>query len=120
MCRHRRCAAGLVPLFRPSLPAPLAGDRVEHSWASCSQTLSSLVLAAEAPGWLADITVPVTLVAAPDDKALDHAVLVELASRHSHVQLDEVTGGHDFPLAQPEICEAIIRDAITSSHRPDT
>lgn len=40
MCRHPRLSAALVRLARPTLPAPLATDRVEHSWASYHETVA--------------------------------------------------------------------------------
>lgn len=119
MCRHRRLAAGLVRLLRPSLPAALAADRVEHSWASYSQTVSQLVIAAEAPGWLDDVKVPVRFVAGTDDRALDHAFLAGLASRHPHVDLEEVAGGHDLPLARADLCVGAIRATLAAVDRAD-
>jgi pimeloyl-ACP methyl ester carboxylesterase len=112
MCRHRSAAATAVRLFRPDLPAPLADDRVEHSWASYSQTLSNMVLAAEASSWLPEISVSVRILAGSDDDGLDHQYLTELADRYAHVTLDQVPGGHDLPLAAPELCLAVIRDAL--------
>lgn len=112
MCRHRSAAATAVRLLHPDLPGPLADDRVEHSWASYSQTLSNVVLAAEASSWLAEITVPVRILAGSDDGGLDHQHLAELADRHAHVTLDQVPGGHDLPLAAPELCLAAMRDAL--------
>lgn len=112
MCRHRTAAATAVRLLRPDLPGPLADDRVEHSWASYSQTLSNLVLTAEASSWLAEIAVPVRILAGRDDDGLDHQYLAELADRHDHVTLDRLPGGHDLPLAAPEQCLAAIRDTL--------
>lgn len=105
MCRHRRLSAAVVRLARPTLPAPLANDRVEHSWASYHETLSSLVLAAEAPSWVAEVQVPVRIVAGERDRAIDLGFLEELAATHPHVTLRVVDdGGHDLPLTHPDIC----------------
>lgn len=116
MCRHRSTAAALVRVARPRLPATLAHDRVEHSWASYSQTLANLVLSADAQHWLDDIRVPVHLVAGTDDDALDHDFLHELADRHRHVTITVITGGHDVPLSQPTRCTEIIEQAIYGEH----
>lgn len=115
MCRHRGAAAAAVRLLRPDLPGPLADDRVKHSWASYSQTLSNLVVAAEASTWLAEISVHVRIVVGSDDEGLDHDYLSELADRHDHVTLDHVRGGHDVPLAAPAMCLAAIRQAISEA-----
>lgn len=105
MCRHPKAAEVLVRLARPNLPAPLAADRVRHSWASYHETLSSLVLAAEAPAWLADIDVPVRIVAGRRDRAVDLAFLESLTALHEHVSLRIVEdGGHDLPLSHPQLC----------------
>jgi pimeloyl-ACP methyl ester carboxylesterase len=112
MCRHRSAAATAVRLLRPDLPGPLADDRVEHSWASYSQTLSNLVLGAEASSWLAEITVPVRILAGSDDDGIDHQYLAELADRHDYVILDHLRGGHDLPLVAPKLCLATIRDTL--------
>lgn len=122
MCRHRGVAATAIRLLRPDLPAPLAEDRVEHSWASYSLTLSNVVLDAEASSWLADTAVPVRILAGRDDDGLDHQHLAELADRHDHVTLDLVAGGHDLPLAAPGLCLAAIRSAladVSALPRPD-
>ena len=113
MCRYRRQAGWIVRLFRPSLPVPLALDRVKHSWPAYHETLTKLVLAAEAPGWLADVRVPVRLVAGARDGAIDVAHLRALTDAHPHITLRVVPGaGHDLPLTHPDLCLAELRGAL--------
>lgn len=110
MCRHRRAAALLVRAAQPALPVALAEDRVEHSWASYSETLANLVVAAEGPELLGQVTAPVHLVAGSDDPAVDLPLLRQLADRHGHVTVDLVEGaGHGLPLTHPDACRAALR-----------
>lgn len=105
MCDYPRAAVALVRVARPDLPAPLATDRVRHSWASYRETLASLVLSAEAPGWLASTAVPITIIAGGRDGAMDLRFLANLAACHPHVSLRTIdAGGHDLPLTHPHLC----------------
>lgn len=113
MCRYPTIAASLVRLAHPTLPAPLALDRVRHSWSSYRETLSSLVLAAEAPSWIAAIDVPIQIVAGARDGALDLSFLHSLARLHEHVSLRVVPdAGHDLPLSHPDECIGELREAL--------
>lgn len=112
MCRHRHIAALAVRAAEPSLPSALAHDRVEHSWSSYADTLSNLVLAAEAPDWLAQIGVPVHLVAGSSDEAVDIDWLRQLEQHHRHVTLDVIDGAaHDLPLSHSGTCLELLRGA---------
>lgn len=110
MCRYPALAAALVRFAHPTLPAPLAADRVRHSWSSYRETLSSLVIAAEAPSWIAEIDVPIRIIAGARDSALDLAFLHSLAQLHEHVSLRLVPdAGHDLPLTHPDECVRELR-----------
>lgn len=118
VCEHRRLAAAVARLTNPSLPGPIAADGVEHTWASYSQTLELVLLAAGAAGWLRNAHCPVQLVAGDGDPVVDRGFLAQLAAECSHVALEVWDGGHDLPLAQAEVCVQLIRDAaITSARR---
>lgn len=109
MCRYRRTAKVLVRLSRPTLPGPLAEDRVEHSWSSYHETLSNLIVSVEAVAWIDDIDVPIRLVAGDVDAAMHLPFLRELTRTHPHVELDVIIdGGHDLPLTHPEACIAAL------------
>lgn len=119
MCRHPVVSAALVRIAKPTLPAPLAVDRVEHSWASYSETLSNLVLAADADEWVDQIGAAVHLVAGADDEAVDLVHLEVLAARHAHVGLEVVEGaGHDLPLRHPDRCLDALRRAQRATPSP--
>lgn len=122
MCRHRQIAALAVRAAEPRLPPALAHDRVEHSWSSYAETLSNLVLAAEAPDWLARIGVPVHLVAGGNDQAVDIDWLRQLEQHHRHVTLDVIDrAAHDLPLSHADTCLELLRGtrraAITAGVR---
>ena len=114
MCDYPRAAAALVRVARPDLPAPLAADRVRHSWASYRETLASLVLSAEAATWLDTATVPITIIAGGRDGAMDLPFLADLASSHPHVSLRTIDdGAHDLPLTHPHLCIDALRGLST-------
>lgn len=104
MCSHRAVAARLAVVAHPALPPAIAADAVQHTWASYSQTLERVILAADASGWLDRITCPVRLVAGDRDPVVDRRHLRHLARRHAGVELAEWPGGHNLPLARPEDC----------------
>lgn len=113
MCRYPAVAAALIRLVHPTLPAPLAADRVRHSWSSYRETLSSLVLAAEAPAWIAGIDVPIRMVAGASDSAVDLSFLESLAGLHEHVSLRVLPdAGHDLPLTHPDECVRELRETL--------
>lgn len=111
MCRYRTASILLMRLVRPSLPSALAEDRVQHSWASYSETLVSVVIGSAPPDWLAELTLPIAIVSGAEDAALELPFLAELARRHANVTLRTIEGaGHDLPLTHPDLCiDAIVR-----------
>lgn len=105
MSRYRKTSAFLVRLANPTLPAPLAADRVEHSWQSYTETVANLVLSAQLAANVTELTIPVRLVAGHRDKAMDLGFLAELATApHSLRVVGDA--GHDLPLSHPELCVA--------------
>lgn len=113
MCDHPRASVALVRVARPGLPAPLAADRVRHSWASYHETMASLVLSAEAASWLAATSTPVTILAGERDRAMDIPFLAELAARHPHVSLRTIAdAGHDLPLTHAHRCIDSLRELL--------
>ena len=114
MCRFPRAAETLVRVARPDLPAPLAADRVRHSWASYHETLASLVLAAEAATWLDSTTIPVTIIAGDRDRAVNLPFLGRLDTLHPNVSLRTIgAAGHDLPLTHAPSCIDAIRELAT-------
>lgn len=109
VCDHRSLAARISVWSHPQLPAPVAADGVLHTWASYSETLQRVILAAEASRWLDDIDIPVHLVAGESDRVVDLSFLTALAADHANVEADVWPGGHDLPLAQPQRCAALIQ-----------
>lgn len=121
MCRHPEPAARLGRLMRPDLPAPLAEDRLKHTYASYAETLAKVILAAGAAASIEDLEIPVHLVAGDQDTIVDRAFLNKLAAEHAHVTVS-VWGGaeHEVPLTHPGACVAQVRKvrAILAPHPP--
>jgi len=108
MCGHRRLAARLAVWSHPQLPASIAADGVQHTWASYSQTLEQVLLTADTGQWLNGLTVPLRLIAGDRDPVVDLGYLRCVAQRHDNVELDVWHGGHDLPLARPDDCAAAV------------
>lgn len=104
MCRHHRLVGTAARLTHRRLPIAVMADGMQHSWASYSETFDSFIAAAPSDPWLADLRVPIRLVAGEHDRVLDHRHLQTLGRRHDHVSLLSVAGaGHNLPLSQPGI-----------------
>lgn len=105
VCEHRDVAGRLGRLLRPELPAPLAEDRVKHTYRSYSQTLAKVIISAGAAGSIGDVTMPIHLVAGAGDDLVDRHFLRQLAERHPHVTFEVWPDAeHELPLTQPEAC----------------
>jgi len=102
VCNHREAAARVASLLRPGLPARIRQDGVQHTWASYSQTFEHVLAKADGSRTLANLHVPVELVAGSDDPIIDLAHLRRLADDLPHVALTVRDGAdHDLPLTDP-------------------
>lgn len=101
-CGHREAAQALAALLRPGIPRSIRRDGFQHTWVSYSETFRHVLAAAEGAGWLAELGVPVELVAGTDDRVVDLAYLHDLADELPYVTLAVRQGaGHDLPLTEP-------------------
>lgn len=109
VCEHRDVAGRLGRMVRPDLPAPLAEDRVKHTYRSYSQTLAKVIVSAGAAASIEDVAVPIHLVAGADDVLVDRHFLRQLAERHHRVTLEVWPDAeHELPLTHPAACVAEI------------
>jgi len=118
LCQHHRgTAARLASVLRPDLPPQLARDAVEHSWESFSETLTRVVLTAEATSWLAEIDVPTRFIAGSNDPVTDIAYLEELSRHNPRLHVDVwPDAAHDLPIVNPARCRAEIEALLTHDH----
>lgn len=100
-CNHRTLAAMVAELTRPDLPSVIARDGVQHTWASYSETLRTVVLDSGNAAHLAEVRVPVHLVAGISDRVCDHTHLRSLAQANPNVHYLAWRGGHHLPLTDP-------------------
>jgi len=114
-CAHRQLAGSLAALSRPDLPARIARDGVEHTWASYTETLEGLVLDSGAAGWLSDVTVPVVIVAGRDDPVCNHPFLEGIARTHPNISYRAWHGDHHLPLTDPGLAIGLILEVADSS-----
>jgi len=115
--RHRRAAGRLASLLRPDLPPQLTRDAVEHSWESFSETLTRVVLTAEATDWLAEIDVPVRVISGNNDPVTDIDYLEELSRHNPRLHLDIwPDAAHDLPIVNPARCRTEIEAVLTVDH----
>jgi pimeloyl-ACP methyl ester carboxylesterase len=111
--RHVAIAARLARWWRRDLPAEVAADAVQHSWSSYCETLTRVVLAAEAPAWLEGITVPVHLIVGSEDPVPDVAYLEALCARLPNVTTARwPQAGHDAPLVHGAACRVEIEEFL--------
>ncbi len=104
VCDHRSTAAALARWTNPRLPPALAGDAVEHTWHSYSETLARCLLTGEPAGWLEEIDVPVRLIAGTHDRVVDHEFVDELPRRFANLTTERWEGDHRLPLTDPYRC----------------
>ena len=114
MCNHRAAAARLSQFTHPSLPAVVAQDAVQHTWASYSNTMQNVILAANIAGSLQDLDVPIHFIAGDSDRVVDLDLLRCIADRRNNMTLDIWPGRHDLPITQPERCCAAIAASLPS------
>lgn len=117
--RYVKTSAFLVRLPHPTLPAPLAQDRVQHSWQSYSETLANLIVSAKLSSELTELAIPVRLVVGQRDKAVELPFLATLGTGCSHLSLGIVgDAGHHLPLSHPQICAAELEGAALGGPWP--
>jgi pimeloyl-ACP methyl ester carboxylesterase len=115
VCEHRRLAATLAVLTRGGLPAPIARDGVEHSWASYSRSVDRLILSTDAVPLIERLHLPIRFVVGVDDPIPDQDLLAELAL-FGHISLTVWSGAdHGVVIEQPERCAAELLDAIATA-----
>lgn len=105
-------------MLRADLPGPIAEDGVRHSWASYSQTLRQVIVDAGGSAWLAQVDIPVHLVAGDADPVADVAFLRQLTEPLPSVQVSVWSGGHDLPLTRPHDCIDAIKAALADAPVP--
>ena len=107
--RHPGATARVFAALRPELPLEVAADAFQHSWASYSETIDKVILAADAGRWLRSVDVPVLLVAGRRDRVVDLNHLRELDHTHDRVSLELWSrSAHRIPLSHPRACAAAI------------
>ena len=117
VCEHRRLAATLATCASRGLPAPLARDGVEHSWASYSRSLDRIILSTDPTPLIEPLDVPIRFIVGADDPIPDRDFLAELA-RFDHVSFTVWPGAdHGIVIEQPERCAAELLDAIATAHQ---
>jgi pimeloyl-ACP methyl ester carboxylesterase len=116
-CAHRGLSARLAALSRPDLPAQIARDAVEHSWASYSETLGRLVLDNGAAEWLEAMTARVVIVAGIDDHVCNLRFLAQLACSHPNVEFRAWSGDHHLPLTDSGRVLELIHDVADGAMR---
>ena len=116
MCSHRPLATRLAPMFEPSLPAAIAREGAQHTWASYSQSMEELILSCDARDLLAAVRRPVHIIAALDDPVPDLPLLSQLRESNHRVSLDIWSeGGHQLPLTRLTECREAISRAVRAA-----
>jgi len=118
VCDHRQLAGTLAQVFRPDLPGPVARDGVRHTWASYSQSLRDVILAAETRALLPTLIMPVHLIGGRRDLIAPPELLRGL-DQTPNVEMTTWDVDHDMELVVPDaIIDAIADAASPWSVRP--
>ena len=107
MCDHRELSRRLAPLLVPRLPAPVASDGVDHTWASFSSKFHSLLRDFDARNWAEDLGSRLTLVYGSQDETTP-ARYAKTALGSLPVNINVVRGNHHLPLYEPTTCMSFI------------
>jgi pimeloyl-ACP methyl ester carboxylesterase len=123
--RRPDLVSGLVvfgPPIAPDLPAlrrALAGTARGTSWVRTRSRWAEL--AAEIPGWLGEVAVPVQMVVGTRDALSDLPHARTLEARYPHVEVVAWPhAGHDVPLAYPAACRVRIEELVATDYRAST
>lgn len=108
VCDHRELARSLAPLFAPTLPAPIAGDGVDHIWASYSGTFESLMKLSGVPALAGRLQNRLRLVYGTHDRGTPASAAKLTLGRDAPISV--VPGDHHLPLRRPELCRRIIAE----------
>jgi pimeloyl-ACP methyl ester carboxylesterase len=110
VCDHRELARTLAPLFAPALPAPVAGDGVDHNWASYLGTFESLMQLSDVPAVAESVRGRLRLVYGTDDRTAAAEAAQLTLGRDASISV--VPGDHHLPLRRPERCMKLIADEL--------
>ena len=108
VCDHRELTGRLATRLRGDLPASIARDGVQHTWASYSQSVEEVILSPTPPSILEQPHCPVHIVAGHADTILDLPLLQRLEQRR-RITLDIwADAEHDLILRQPGRCVEVL------------
>ena len=109
VCDHRDLAGALAQVLRPDLPGPIARDGVQHTWASYSQSLREVILAADTRALVPALRAPVHLITGDRDAIAPPEMLDGLAASGAIVSIWHAD--HDLELTHPDQCIEAIASA---------
>jgi pimeloyl-ACP methyl ester carboxylesterase len=107
MCDHRQLSRRLAPLLVPRLPAAVASDGVDHTWASFSGTFNSLLRDFDARNWAGGLGSRLTLVYGSEDETTPARLAAETLEPLP-IDINVVGGNHHLPLYEPTACMRFI------------
>jgi pimeloyl-ACP methyl ester carboxylesterase len=110
VCDHRGLARRLAPLFAPTLPAPIAGDGVDHIWESYSETFESLMKLSDVPALAGSLRDRLRLVYGREDRTAP--ALAAQVALGDDAPISVVPGDHHLPLRRPQLCRRIIAELL--------
>ena len=116
MCLLRRPLVTLAPRVAarvsPDIPEDVARDAVTYVWPAYRDALTSLIDDSPLPGWLADPTLPTTVVMGLDDQTVLASGLERLMG--PDVDAVRLPGTHGLPMERPvEVAQAILHGRNT-------
>jgi pimeloyl-ACP methyl ester carboxylesterase len=114
MCLTRPLVARLAPRMEPDVPAQVARDGVQHSFASYHDALTSMWEGNPLAPVLRDPPCPITVVLAADDQTVLPADVLDLPPS-TEVRILRVPGDHGVAYEQPELIADLLLEDLPAT-----
>ena len=114
MCFARPVVARLAPRLEPDVPAQVARDGVQHSFAAYHDALTSMWEDNPLAELLRHPSCPITVLLGEQDETVLTSDVLDLPPSH-RVAVKQVPGPHGIAYEQPDLMAQLLREQLTST-----
>lgn len=114
MCLTRPIVARLAPRLEPDVPAQVARDGVQHSFAAYHDALNSMWDGNPLGELLRQPTRPITVLLAEQDATVLPSDVLDLPPA-SQVSIRRVPGAHGIAYEQPDLMTQLLQEQLTAT-----